>query len=89
MRTKRSVVFAATMSIVSAIWAAERNPWTHLNFDNDPEDFRFVIEILREQKHVKVAGTLCSSVVARINSRCSGGSSMIFSSALKAPIESI
>ena len=36
-----------------------------------------------------VAGTLCSSVVARMNIRCSGGSSRIFSSALKAGVESI
>ena len=36
-----------------------------------------------------VAGTLCSSVVARMNIRCSGGSSRIFSSALNAAMESM
>ena len=36
-----------------------------------------------------VAGTFCSSVVARINIRCAGGSSKIFSRALKAAMESI
>jgi hypothetical protein len=36
-----------------------------------------------------VAGTLWSSVVARMNIRCSGGSSRIFSRALKAGVESI
>ena len=36
-----------------------------------------------------VAGTLCSSVVARMNTRCSGGSSRIFSSALNAGVESM
>ena len=36
-----------------------------------------------------MAGTLCSSVVARINSRCSGGSSRIFSSALNAAMDSM
>ena len=36
-----------------------------------------------------VAGTLWSSVVARMNIRCSGGSSRIFSRALKAGVDSI
>ena len=36
-----------------------------------------------------VAGTLFSSVVASINIRCSGGSSIIFSKALNAEFESI
>ena len=36
-----------------------------------------------------VAGTLCSSVVARMNIRCSGGSSRIFKRALKAGVESM
>ena len=43
MRTKRSVAFAATMSIVSAVLAVDPKPWTHLNFQDDPEDFRFAI----------------------------------------------
>ena len=43
----------------------------------------------RWQRDRMVAGTLCSSVVARMNSRCSGGSSMIFSRALKASRESM
>ena len=36
-----------------------------------------------------VAGTFFSSVVARMNIKCAGGSSMIFSSALKAGVDSI
>ena len=36
-----------------------------------------------------VAGTLCSSVVARIKMRWAGGSSRIFSRALKAAVESM
>ena len=43
----------------------------------------------RWQRERIVAGTLCSSVVARMNSRCSGGSSMIFSSALNAAVDSM
>ena len=43
----------------------------------------------RWQRDRIVAGTLCSSVVARMNSRCSGGSSMILSRALNALSESI
>ena len=43
----------------------------------------------RWQRERMVAGTLCSSVVARMNSKCSGGSSMIFSRALKASRESM
>ena len=36
-----------------------------------------------------VAGTLCSSVVARMNIRWAGGSSRIFSRALKAGVDSM
>ena len=43
----------------------------------------------RWQRERMVAGTLCSSVVARMNIRCSGGSSKIFSSALNAAMESM
>ena len=43
----------------------------------------------RWQRERIVAGTLCSSVVARMNSRCSGGYSMIFSSALNAAVDSM
>lgn len=43
----------------------------------------------RWHRESMVAGTFCSSVVARINTRCSGGSSMIFSSALKAAMDSM
>ena len=40
-------------------------------------------------RDLMVAGTLCSSVVARMNIRCSGGSSKIFSRALKAGVDSM
>ena len=43
----------------------------------------------RWQRERIVAGTLCSSVVARMNIKCSGGSSRIFSSALNAEVESM
>ena len=43
MNIKKLSVFAAAVSAAVMIQAAERNPWTHLNFDNDPEDFRFAI----------------------------------------------
>ena len=36
-----------------------------------------------------VAGTFCSSVVAKMNMMYSGGSSIVFSRALKAEVESI
>ena len=36
-----------------------------------------------------VAGNFCGSVVASINLTCSGGSSSVFSNALKAPVESM
>ena len=36
-----------------------------------------------------VAGSLCTSVVAKINTTWEGGSSSVLSSALKAPVESI
>ena len=38
----------------------------------------------RWQRETIVAGTLCVSVVARMNTMCSGGSSSVFSSALNA-----
>ena len=41
------------------------------------------------QRDLMVAGTLWSSVVARMNMRWSGGSSKIFSRALKAGVESM
>ena len=43
----------------------------------------------RWQRDRIVAGTFCSSVVARMNKRCAGGYSIIFSSALNAAVESI
>ena len=46
-------------------------------------------KLKRWQRETIVAGTLRSSVVARINMRCSGGSSSILSSALKALVESM
>ena len=51
------------------------------------------VEILRKlkrwQRESMVAGSLCTSVVAKMNSACSGGSSRVFSSALNAPPESM
>ena len=47
------------------------------------------LKAYRWQRERMVAGTLCSSVVARMKMRCSGGSSRIFSSALNAGTESI
>ena len=46
-------------------------------------------KLCRWQRDRIVAGTFCSSVVARMNIRCSGGSSKIFSRALKAAVESM
>ena len=43
----------------------------------------------RWQREMMVAGSFCSSVVARIKTTCSGGSSRVFSRALKAEAESI
>ena len=43
----------------------------------------------RWQRERMVAGMDCNSVVARMKSRCAGGSSMIFSSALNALVESM
>ena len=43
----------------------------------------------RWQRDKIVAGTLLSSVVARMKMRCSGGSSMIFKSALNAAMDSM
>ena len=40
-------------------------------------------------REVMVIGTLYASVVAMINTTCSGGSSRVFNSALKADFESI
>ena len=47
------------------------------------------MKLCRWQRERMVAGTLCSSVVARINIRCAGGSSRIFSRALNAALESM
>ena len=46
-------------------------------------------KLWRWQRDRMVAGTFCSSVVARMNMRCSGGSSSIFSRALKAEVDSM
>ena len=43
----------------------------------------------RWQRDVIVAGISCSSVVARMKMACGGGSSSVFSSALKAPVVSM
>ena len=43
MHIRQFAAFAAAVSVLAVVRAAERNPWTHLNFDNDPEDFRFAI----------------------------------------------
>jgi hypothetical protein len=43
----------------------------------------------RWQRDWMVAGTLCASVVQRMNLTCSGGSSMVLSSALNAAVESM
>ena len=43
----------------------------------------------RWQRDWIVAGTLCGSVVQRMNFTCSGGSSMVLSSALNAAVESM
>ena len=50
---------------------------------------RMRLKAKRWHRERMVAGTLWSSVVARMNIRCSGGSSRIFSSALKAELESM
>ena len=50
---------------------------------------RMRLKLNRWQRESMVAGTFWISVVARINSRWAGGSSMIFSRALKASRESI
>ena len=47
------------------------------------------LKLCRWQRESIVAGTLLSSVVARMNTRCSGGSSRIFSSALNAAVDSM
>lgn len=47
------------------------------------------MKVKRWHRERMVAGTLCSSVVARMNIRCSGGSSMVFSRALKAWVDSM
>ena len=43
----------------------------------------------RWQRLWMVAGTLCGSVVHRMNFTCEGGSSMVFNSALKAGVVSM
>ena len=43
----------------------------------------------RWQRDRIVAGSLCTSVVAKMNSTCAGGSSSVLSRALNAPAESI
>ena len=43
MNIRNFSAFAVAVSALAMVQAAERNPWTHLNFDNDPEDFRFAI----------------------------------------------
>ena len=47
------------------------------------------LKVNRWQRERIVGSTFCNSVVARMNNRCSGGSSMIFSSALNASLESM
>ena len=47
------------------------------------------LKLWRWQRESIVAGTLLSSVVARMKTRCSGGSSRILSRALKAGVESM
>ena len=53
----------------------------------------FTLLILWNSKHwhleIIVVGTLCKSVVAKINITCSGGSSSVFNKALNAPIDNI
>lgn len=39
----KTTIIASAVFCVFAATAAERKPWTHLNFQNDPEDFRFAI----------------------------------------------
>ena len=43
MHIRHFAAFAVAVSALAMVQAAERKPWTHLNFDNDPEDFRFAI----------------------------------------------
>ena len=43
----------------------------------------------RWQRERMVAGNLCGSVVARMNTAWAGGSSSVFKSALNAPVESM
>ncbi len=43
----------------------------------------------RWQREIMVAGSFCSSVVARMKMTCAGGSSSVLSSALKALAESM
>ena len=50
---------------------------------------RMRLKLKRWHRERMVAGTLCSSVVARMNIRCSGGSSMVLSRALKAWVDSM
>ena len=39
----KACLIIAVLSNICVALAAERVPWTHLNFQNDPEDFRFAI----------------------------------------------
>ena len=41
---KANVIASTILGMIAAVaTAADRTPWTHLNFQNDPEDFRFAI----------------------------------------------
>lgn len=41
---KTNIVAASIFAVIAlAATAADRTPWTHLNFQDDPEDFRFAI----------------------------------------------
>ena len=48
----------------------------------------YIRSLIAKENNI-VAGNFCGSVVASINFTCSGGSSSVFNSALKAPVESI
>ena len=43
----------------------------------------------RWQREMMVVGTFCTSVVAKMNFTCAGGSSSVLSSALKDDVESM
>ena len=42
-KMKRSILLAVVVLGFALPLCAERNPWTHLDFQNDPDDFRFAI----------------------------------------------